>query len=58
MKDDIKEYTEHHIFCNYFANNPKDCKQCQDLRNRFPESDTDEIANEIIAKLFPDVIKR
>jgi hypothetical protein len=36
----MADLIEHHPFCNNFLFAPaKDCKQCKDLRNRYPDTD-------------------
>jgi len=45
---------QHHIWCNYQCGPVKDCKQCQDLFERFPIETNEDLES----KYFPDSIKR
>lgn len=45
----------HHIWCNYQMGDPKDCRQCKRLKERYPE---DCSPGELIKKHFPNVVVR
>ena len=42
----------HHIWCNFFRNDPETCPLCERLKKEYPET-TEE---EMIKKYFPSVI--
>jgi len=47
------EYTEHHIWCNYFNRSVEECKQCKQLYELYPLDFLS--AEEALEKYFPEV---
>ena len=49
----------HHIWCNYFYRDPRDCEMCKGMFERYPYHDNERCCiltpDEMLAKYFPDV---
>ena len=52
----MSQEDEHHIWCNFFVNPRKGCKQCEDLYKRYPMDE--KTPNDLLKKHFPKVVKR